>query len=210
MAAYANLSHRINWVTGISQEPYYFYEPSRFRSNAPGAGAQHLRHQHPATGGAVRVCPGILSRSAGSSGSRAPAVCQRGRRCPERPGALRSRTGLAAADPTLETNNRPGINYVQPPPPWSSTTHCSATPHHSSGAAAGWSSPRRSATGSSPRSRPITGAMTRSSARRLCDAPAVLRPGRPGCGPVQDLRRRHRSDSGQHLGLLSPTRVSER
>ena len=29
LAAYANLSNRINWAAGISQDPYYFLEPSR-------------------------------------------------------------------------------------------------------------------------------------------------------------------------------------
>ncbi|HEY3012674.1 MAG TPA: DPP IV N-terminal domain-containing protein, partial [Gemmatimonadales bacterium] len=38
LAAYANLSHRINWVTGISQEPYYFYEPSEVRVDEPVPG----------------------------------------------------------------------------------------------------------------------------------------------------------------------------
>jgi hypothetical protein len=31
LAAYANLSHRINWATGITQDPYYFLEPSSHR-----------------------------------------------------------------------------------------------------------------------------------------------------------------------------------
>ena len=35
LAAYANMSHRINWATGISQEPYYFYEPSEIRVGTP-------------------------------------------------------------------------------------------------------------------------------------------------------------------------------
>ena len=35
LAAYANLSHRINWVVGMSQDPYYFLEPSEVRVGEP-------------------------------------------------------------------------------------------------------------------------------------------------------------------------------
>ena len=38
LAAYANLSHRINWAAGISQDPYYFLEPSEVRVGDPGPG----------------------------------------------------------------------------------------------------------------------------------------------------------------------------
>ncbi len=34
-AAYANLAHRLNWATGIEQDPYYFLEPSEIRQSDP-------------------------------------------------------------------------------------------------------------------------------------------------------------------------------
>ena len=35
LAAYANLSNRINWAVGVSQEPYFFLEPSEIRVGEP-------------------------------------------------------------------------------------------------------------------------------------------------------------------------------
>ena len=114
MAAYANLSHRINWVTGISQEPYYFYEPSTLRTNSPAVGLNTF----------VTNIRRLVVRSAFAQGYYPISRFQRVE------GALRFAnvddavlsvlepydpgTGFAVADPTLETNNQPGINYVQP------------------------------------------------------------------------------------------------
>ncbi len=38
LAAYVDLSKRINWAVGLSQEPYYFLEPSEVRVNEPQPG----------------------------------------------------------------------------------------------------------------------------------------------------------------------------
>ena len=35
LAAYADLSHRINWATGITQDPYYFLEPNAVEASDP-------------------------------------------------------------------------------------------------------------------------------------------------------------------------------
>jgi hypothetical protein len=35
LAAYANLARRLNWATGVSQDPYYFLEPSEVRVGEP-------------------------------------------------------------------------------------------------------------------------------------------------------------------------------
>jgi len=35
LAAYANLSHRVNWAAGLSQDPYFFLEPSEIRVGTP-------------------------------------------------------------------------------------------------------------------------------------------------------------------------------
>jgi Tol biopolymer transport system component len=114
MAAYANLSHRINWVTGISQEPYYFYEPSAIRVNAPAPGLNTF----------VTNVRRLIVRSVFGQGYYPLSRFQRIE------GSLRVAnvddavlsvlepynplSGFATDDPTLETNNRPGVNYLVP------------------------------------------------------------------------------------------------
>jgi Tol biopolymer transport system component len=36
LAAYINQTHRLNWATGFTQEPYYFYEPTTVQSDTGG------------------------------------------------------------------------------------------------------------------------------------------------------------------------------
>ena len=114
LAAYANLSHRINWVAGISQDPYYFLEPSEVRVGEPS----------PAENTFVTNVRRLVVRSAFGQ---AYYPISRFRRIE---GSLRVANvddallsilepynpvfGNATEDPTLETNNRPGVNYLQP------------------------------------------------------------------------------------------------
>ena len=35
LAAYINQAHRLNWATGFTQEPYYFYQPTTIQAVAP-------------------------------------------------------------------------------------------------------------------------------------------------------------------------------
>jgi Tol biopolymer transport system component len=114
LAAYANLSHRINWVTGVSQEPYYFYEPSEIRVDEPAPGLNTF----------VTNVRRLVVRSAFGQAYYPISRFQRIE------GSLRVAnvddavlsilepynpfSGFATDDPTLETNNRPGVNYFQP------------------------------------------------------------------------------------------------
>ncbi|HEX7337536.1 MAG TPA: DPP IV N-terminal domain-containing protein [Gemmatimonadales bacterium] len=114
LAAYANLSHRINWVAGISQDPYYFLEPSEVRVGEPS----------PTENTFVTNVRRLVVRSAFGQ---AYYPISRFRRIE---GSLRVANvddallsilepynpvfGNATEDPTLETNNRPGVNYLQP------------------------------------------------------------------------------------------------
>jgi Tol biopolymer transport system component len=114
LAAYANLSRRINWVTGISQEPYYFYEPSEIRVDEPAAGLNTF----------VTNVRRLVVRSAFGQAYYPISRFQRIE------GSLRVAnvddavlsilepydpfSGFATEDPVLETNNRPGVNYFQP------------------------------------------------------------------------------------------------
>jgi Tol biopolymer transport system component len=114
LAAYANLSHRINWFAGVSQEPYYFYEPSTLRVNEPAAGLNTF----------VTNVRRLVVRSAFGQAYYPISRFQRiegSVRFANVDDAILSilepynpATGFATEDPTLETNNRPGVNYVQP------------------------------------------------------------------------------------------------
>ena len=113
LAAYANLSKRINWAVGISQDPYYFLEPSQILP-AAATGGEHLRHQHPPAGGPLGVRHRRTIRSAGSSGSRrgcgSPTWTTRILQINE---PYNPATGFATDDPFLETDNLPG-RHVRP------------------------------------------------------------------------------------------------
>lgn len=114
LAAYANLSHRINWVAGISQDPYYFLEPSQIRVDQPVAGENTF----------VTNIRRLVVRSAFGQAYYPISRFQRiegSMRVANVDDALLSilepynpRVGNATEDPTLETNNRPGVNYFQP------------------------------------------------------------------------------------------------
>jgi Tol biopolymer transport system component len=114
LAAYANLSHRINWVAGISQEPYYFYEPSTLRVNAPAAGLNtfvtNVRRLVVRSAFGQAYYP--LSRFQRIEGSVRFANVDDAILSILEP--YNPATGFATEDPTLETNNRPGVNYAQP------------------------------------------------------------------------------------------------
>jgi Tol biopolymer transport system component len=114
LAAYANMAHRINWATGISQEPYYFYEPSQVRVGEPT----------PAENTFVTNVRRLVVRSAFGQAYYPISRFQRieaSMRVANVDDAVLSilepydpQFGFATEDPTLETNNRPGVNYFQP------------------------------------------------------------------------------------------------
>jgi Tol biopolymer transport system component len=114
LAAYANLSHRVNWSAGISQEPYYFYEPSTVRVNSPAPGINtfvtNIRRLVVRSAFGLATYP--ISRFKRVEGSLRFANVDDANLSvlePYNPG-----TGFATEDPRLETISQPGINYVQP------------------------------------------------------------------------------------------------
>jgi dipeptidyl aminopeptidase/acylaminoacyl peptidase len=114
LAAYANMAHRINWATGVSQEPYYFYEPSQIRVGEPT----------PSENTFVTNVRRLVVRSAFGQAYYPISRFQRiegSMRVANVDDAILSilepydpQFGFATEDPTLETNNRPGVNYFQP------------------------------------------------------------------------------------------------
>src|SRR5207245_7750508 len=59
LAAYVNQTHRINWLTGFSQQPYYYYLPTTVEPN-PGASNTFLltpQVQPVVLTHAVHACP---------------------------------------------------------------------------------------------------------------------------------------------------------
>ncbi|HZA98317.1 MAG TPA: BamA/TamA family outer membrane protein, partial [Gemmatimonadales bacterium] len=114
LAAYANLSRRINWVTGISQEPYYFYEPSEIRVDQPLPGLNtfvtNVRRLVLRSAFGQAYYP--ISRFQRIEGSLRVANVDDAVLSILEPYSPLS--GFPTEDPTLETNNRPGVNYFQP------------------------------------------------------------------------------------------------
>ena len=113
LAAYANLSNRINWAAGISQDPYYFLEPSEIE---PG--------RSPTENIFVTNIRRLVVRSAFASAYYPLSRFQRieaGMRFANVDDAIlkinepyNPATGFATDDPFLETDNLPGVTYGQP------------------------------------------------------------------------------------------------
>jgi Tol biopolymer transport system component len=113
LAVYANLSKRINWAVGASQDPYYFLEPSQIVAD-------------PQTGDNIFITNirRLVVRSVFGQGYYPLSRFQR------LEGSLRfsnvddallqinepynPNTGFATQDPFLETVNLAGVNYLQP------------------------------------------------------------------------------------------------
>ncbi len=114
LAAYIDLSRRINWAVGLSQDPYYFLEPSEIRTNDPQAGLNTF----------VTNIRRLVVRSVFAQAyyplSRFRRI-EAGARFANVDDALLSIneqyepvSGQLVADPFLSTNNLPGVNYAQP------------------------------------------------------------------------------------------------
>jgi Tol biopolymer transport system component len=114
LAAYANLSRRINWVTGISQEPYYFYEPSQIRVGEPtdqeNTFVTNIRRLVVRSVFGQAYYP--INRFQRIEGSLRFANVDDAVLSILEP--YSPQFGFATDEPTLETNNRPGVNYLQP------------------------------------------------------------------------------------------------
>jgi Tol biopolymer transport system component len=113
LAAYANLSRRINWAVGLSQDPYYFLEPSEI---LPG--------RTPTENIFVTNIRRLVVRSVFGSAYYPLSRFQRietGMRFANVDDAIlkinepyNPATGFATDDPFLETDNLPGVTYAQP------------------------------------------------------------------------------------------------
>ena len=113
LAAYANLSKRINWAVGLSQDPYYFLEPSEV---IPG--------DSPNENVFVTNIRRLVLRSAFGSAFYPISRFQRiemGMRFANVDDAILKInepydpfTGIPTEDPFLETDNLPGVTYAQP------------------------------------------------------------------------------------------------
>ena len=114
LAAYVDLSKRINWAVGLSQEPYYFLEPSEVRVNEPQPGLNTF----------VTNIRRLVVRSVFGQAYYPLSRFRRleaGARFANVDDALLSinepyipQTGELAFDPNLTTDNLPGVSYVQP------------------------------------------------------------------------------------------------
>jgi Tol biopolymer transport system component len=113
LAAYANLSRRINWAVGVSQDPYYFLEPSQIE---PGT--------RPGENVFVTNIRRLVVRSAFGSAYYPVSRFQRietGLRFANVDDAIlrinepyNPATGIPTEEPFLETDNLPGVTYAQP------------------------------------------------------------------------------------------------
>ncbi len=114
LAAYANLSRRINWVAGLSQDPYYFLEPSQIEVGTPSASENTF----------ITNIRRLVVRSAFGSAYYPVSRFQRietGIRFANVDDAILQIkepydpiSGVATADAFLETENLAGVNYLQP------------------------------------------------------------------------------------------------
>ena len=114
LAAYVDLSKRINWAVGLSQDPYYFLEPSEVRTNDPGPGLNTF----------VTNIRRLVVRSVFAQAYYPLSRFQRiemGARFANVDDAILSInepyepvSGTLVQDPFLVTNNLPGVNYAQP------------------------------------------------------------------------------------------------
>jgi len=113
LAAYANLSHRINWATGITQDPYYFLEPSDvIASPRPGEAifVTNIRRLIVRSVFASAYYPVSRFRRI-ETGLRFANVDDAILQVKE---PFDPTTGFPTDDPFLDTQNRKGVTYVQP------------------------------------------------------------------------------------------------
>jgi hypothetical protein len=113
LAAYANLSRRINWAAGISQDPYYFLEPSEIEAgDQPGENVFITNIRRLVVRSAFGSAYYPISRFQRiEAGMRFANVDDAVLKIKE---PYNPATGFATDDPFLETDNLPGVTYAQP------------------------------------------------------------------------------------------------
>ncbi len=111
LALYANLSRRINWATGVSQEPYFFLEPSEIRrGTTTDTFVTNIRRLVVRSAFAEAYYPFNRFRRV-EAGMRIANVDDAVLRIRE---PFSPFTGALTDNPTLQTDNRRGVNYIQP------------------------------------------------------------------------------------------------
>ncbi|HEU4829854.1 MAG TPA: BamA/TamA family outer membrane protein [Gemmatimonadales bacterium] len=114
LAAYANLSSRINWAAGLSQDPYFFLEPSEIRVGTPFPGENtfvtNIRRIILRQGFAQAAYPFNRFRRVEAS-LRAVNVSDDMLEIREPYDPV---TGFPTEDPSLVTVDGSGANYLQP------------------------------------------------------------------------------------------------
>jgi hypothetical protein len=113
LAAYANLSKRINWAVGLSQDPYYFLEPSEIEPGdqvGENVFVTNIRRLvvRSAFGSAYYPISRFQRIEAGMRFANVDDAILKIKE-PYNPA-----TGFATDDPFLETDNLPGVSYAQP------------------------------------------------------------------------------------------------
>ncbi len=210
LAAYANLSKRINWAVGISQDPYYFLEPSQI---LPGRG--------PGENIFVTNIRRLIVRSIFASAYYPISRFQRietGLRFANVDDAIlrinepyNPATGFPTDESFVETFNRAGISYVQPSAAlvFDNSLFGYVGPFYGrryrfelAQNLGGWTFTQFTA--DYRRYDRIVGPVVLAT-RILC-----VRADRRGRQGVQALRRKHRARPRTHLGLLPPERVPQR
>ena len=114
LAAYANLSKRINWAVGVSQDPVLLprAERDRRRPRAPGDNIFITNIRRLVVRSVFGQAYYPVSRFQRIEGALRFANVDDALLQINEP--YDPATGLATEDPFLETNNLPGVNYVQP------------------------------------------------------------------------------------------------
>jgi Tol biopolymer transport system component len=113
LAAYANLSRRVNWAAGISQDPYYFLEPSDIEPGdqiGENVFVTNIRRLvvRSAFGSAYYPISRFQRIEAGMRFANVDDAILKIKE-PYNPA-----TGFATEEPFLETDNLPGVTYLQP------------------------------------------------------------------------------------------------
>jgi Tol biopolymer transport system component len=113
LAAYANLAHRLNWAVGVSQDPYYFLEPSQIIAGTGPSQNTFVTNYR-------RLVLRSVFGQASYPFSRFDRV-ELGLRGTILKDDILSIlepydpfTGFATADPEIRTTGRPSVKYAQP------------------------------------------------------------------------------------------------
>ena len=114
LAAYANLANRINWAAGVSQDPYYFLEPSEIRFGDPSPDENTF-----VTNVRRIVVRQVFAQAAYPfSRFRRAELSLRAANVDDDILEIREpyfrANGFASEDPTLVTVGGPSVNYIQP------------------------------------------------------------------------------------------------